>query len=732
MPLAPEDEKKLTALIAEHVPLPLLRQAIEEHGILRNFDTLIIDEPPSVDSAEKIEPFTREQRSLFVAAEVVRAYCAVDAHQVLAVSLYKSMLYNDAFVFEIVPFTSPSQANSAQQAAIAVRANTLRSRDLRNFLADVEAQICVIVATNDASGVAERELGTGFLVGPNLVLTAYHTLTHHIKNGLAIPRKPGDLCAFFDFYDGDPIKDPDSPGIRARRVEFAPDWLMCSSESFSTDGFLMPNDEAKPANPAINSLDFALIKLAESIGEYTRSSSGGQRRGWIDLTKPLGANRRDDRIIIPQHPNGYPQRIDFGRYSVKYTDLDKSGTRLRYDTETEPGTSGAPCFNQNFQVVGLHNAAYKPGGNASSKAIANQAISLRSILPRTTIGGAAEAPEPAVLPKPSRLWKVNDEQVILHRDSLLDWIGRAARLNPAGGRADRVYAGVGTGPNSGKTFSISILRTARRETGEPVVVIGSRSEAIPTSARDFIFALAGQLSIPTKLLEDFPVRPAIDHPVASTDGDKDDKWASDVVPAWFNGVLRKCRELEVDVSAEAKEQLRAFRKKQWPMPREFEAALEAAANSQQPIFEKRAKWPLAWIALDGLTEGTHYAEVRNLIAGLTGGSFAETSVPEELGRLRWLFLGNAPDFVDPTAITREILNPLDVTEADFIECVRRCASTWNWKLPEEIEGKVFEIINAAFTVPEFKELLDRPEVRFKIFQGYFAKVAPILKRARTV
>ena len=80
--------------------------------------------------------------------------------------------------------------------------------------------------------------------------------------------------------------------------------------------------------------------------------------------------RKDDRIIIPQHPHGHTLQIDFGRLK----ETDQSTTRIRYTTESDKGTSGAPCFNhhfnagaQQFKLVGLHNADYRPDGVADSQ-----------------------------------------------------------------------------------------------------------------------------------------------------------------------------------------------------------------------------------------------------------------------------------------------------------------------------------------------------------------------------
>ncbi len=36
--------------------------------------------------------------------------------------------------------------------------------------------------------------------------------------------------------------------------------------------------------------------------------------------------------------------------------LNDNKTRVRYTTDTEPGSSGSPCFNQNWELVALHHS----------------------------------------------------------------------------------------------------------------------------------------------------------------------------------------------------------------------------------------------------------------------------------------------------------------------------------------------------------------------------------------
>jgi V8-like Glu-specific endopeptidase len=61
--------------------------------------------------------------------------------------------------------------------------------------------------------------------------------------------------------------------------------------------------------------------------------------------------RVDDRVYIIQHPNGGVKKIGMIHNVVRYVDDDV----IRYWTDTEGGSSGAPVFNEQWQVVALHH-----------------------------------------------------------------------------------------------------------------------------------------------------------------------------------------------------------------------------------------------------------------------------------------------------------------------------------------------------------------------------------------
>jgi hypothetical protein len=60
---------------------------------------------------------------------------------------------------------------------------------------------------------------------------------------------------------------------------------------------------------------------------------------------------KDDYVFIIQHPEGGPKMIGLSHNLIRYVDDNV----IQYWTDTKTGSSGAPVFNTDWQVVGLHH-----------------------------------------------------------------------------------------------------------------------------------------------------------------------------------------------------------------------------------------------------------------------------------------------------------------------------------------------------------------------------------------
>ncbi len=231
--------------------------------------------------------------------------------------------------------------------------------DLPGFLAQLsalEGQTCRI---ESVTGARLKPIGTGFLVGPDLVLTNHHVIEPMLTGGSTAQCR-------FDYLT-------DAAGIEVRRGVEAPlaaDWHVISRPHDCADVSL--DDTALPAP---DNLDFALMRLATPVGDTARQGDLGPdnpARGWIAIDPLLTAVQGDDLFIL-QHPLGAPLKLGIGRVTK-----DKGqGLRLQHDVTTEPGSSGSPVFNRHLSLVALHHVG---DPNSFRNAAFNQAVPMARIV----------------------------------------------------------------------------------------------------------------------------------------------------------------------------------------------------------------------------------------------------------------------------------------------------------------------------------------------------------------
>jgi hypothetical protein len=243
--------------------------------------------------------------------------------------------------------------------------------DFASNLGEAETRVCQMKIEANIGLVR----GTGFLVANDLIFTNYHVVESVIEGvqGRATPSglcaKEGDVTCLFDYkvmngavtYPGNPYR-------------LAADWLVASSPNSPPDQ--LPSDEH---------LDYALIRLAGAPGKDTvgKKEVGGKPRGFIPMPDADHPFRPESPLIIMQHPNGQP--VSFAIETRSVIGLNENGTRVRYRTNTLPGSSGSPCFSENWGLVALHHSG-DPNFEPRHKPSYNEGIPFKAILSHLPAG----------------------------------------------------------------------------------------------------------------------------------------------------------------------------------------------------------------------------------------------------------------------------------------------------------------------------------------------------------
>ncbi len=699
MALSPAQKQEFAEAIAAFVPDQMFASLVREQKIVGNFDEI------GKSFAGPIE-----NRSAAIARTVIDAYDEKTSFGRLAEELYDRMKWEPRFLTIAALLILPDDENR-KQAFLARRDNLFRAAGLQEALSENLPRICCIAGEYNLAGKMFSRVGTGFLVGTDLVLTAAHVFEPLV---IADPVSvPDCFTIFFDHIGGEPILRPDDKRNGVRRVKLAAGlgWLVEHRSSFAGDGRIRDPSDTEVVTMK-NQLDFALVRLAEPIGLETVSPWGGVRRSWIKLSAADPSTRlvAGSRIVIPQHPSGEPRSIDFGRFQR----MDVSGTRIHYDTETLPGTSGAPCFNREFRIVGIHNAEFRPNG--AVKAEANQAILLDAIEPLVTPHIGAVAPQ-----APSRLWNLSrgkDEfRLIIGRAKLLDWLA-ASKSVSASNRAERIYAAIAAVHGAGKTFTTEILAASLTDQpGFTSLVFGNDQQRLPSNLGDFVHVLAARLKIPAMELSGMPARPDANLPAGSVDGDKLRRWASVLVPAWFAETLERNRVVKINRAEEARKLVDQSEKLSFKVSDE----VKALAASVVPIEVQHEQWGLAWVAFDNLPETAIPSEIADFIAALAGVGRDEASMPAVLRRLRWLFLGYRPDFLTEAEAVVEALDPLNITATEVKTMLDSAVAAGRAANPAALE--MFGEMILAISSTAATSGVD-PAVRMKQIQEFAGMMLP--------
>ncbi|HEX8822513.1 MAG TPA: serine protease, partial [Archangium sp.] len=117
-------------------------------------------------------------------------------------------------------------------------------------------------------------------------------------------------------------------------------------------------------------LDYALLRVRGQPGHEVLDAQ--RTRGWVRLPAEPYAFPPGSPILIVQHPRGDRLRLAIATDGI--IAVNSTRTRVTYRTNTLGGSSGSPCFNQDWTPVALHHS-----GDSGFSAHYNEGIPLSTI-----------------------------------------------------------------------------------------------------------------------------------------------------------------------------------------------------------------------------------------------------------------------------------------------------------------------------------------------------------------
>jgi endonuclease G len=176
--------------------------------------------------------------------------------------------------------------------------------------------------------------GTGFLIGNGWLMT-----NNHVLSSTDEARRS---TAEFNYEE-------DAGGRLLPVVSY-----QLESESFLTDA----------------KLDCSLVRVTAGPGDRPLSDWGV-----LALAKD-GAIEIGEHVTVIQHPNGGVKQVCLTANQV----VNTFGPYVHYMTDTMPGSSGSPVFDDRWRVIALHHAGGELQRNATGERIyANEGVLMRDI-----------------------------------------------------------------------------------------------------------------------------------------------------------------------------------------------------------------------------------------------------------------------------------------------------------------------------------------------------------------
>jgi endonuclease G len=243
----------------------------------------------------------------------------------------------------------------------------------------VQKAVARVTLTESYAGLpAGSGWGTGFLVSPSLFMTNNHVIPNE-----TFARKVEMQFNYQLDYKGNPqtvdaySPDPDDVFYTNASLDFTLirlnsycRWVFgyrlfhCPASEIEDDIYeammeYTPNPIGGPRLPIGRPRVSIDPKLLYRWRRWRRiCTSPGEIWGYLQLSDSVTYagptnGQPGQHINIIQHPSGRRKEVALQRNNITniYT------TRIRYTTDTEPGSSGSPVFNNEWDLIAIHHAA---------------------------------------------------------------------------------------------------------------------------------------------------------------------------------------------------------------------------------------------------------------------------------------------------------------------------------------------------------------------------------------
>jgi V8-like Glu-specific endopeptidase len=207
-------------------------------------------------------------------------------------------------VQQIMPDTGKWELPTALRPETILHVNVLKQISWIERAIEVSKSVCRVLTPGG--------LGTGFLIAPNLLMTNNHV----------IPDPDVAITSQAEFNYQQDITGKYLPPYRYR----------LNATVFHTS----PREK----------LDYTIVGI-EPSAELPPLAGWGQ----VDLN-PFADPIPSEHVVIIQHPNGGLKQIALTANQV----VRLNNPYILYTTDTMPGSSGAPVFNDLWQVIAIHHA----------------------------------------------------------------------------------------------------------------------------------------------------------------------------------------------------------------------------------------------------------------------------------------------------------------------------------------------------------------------------------------